>query len=176
MTQIEAAEVETPADESEEKSMKQFFVMWGGSEKKVNTAMGALVIEGIAVFLIGMSPSNAVQFATALMLVIGLMMPIFNGSMIAILQSTVPKDKQGRILSLISSGASAMTPIGLGIAGPVSDFIGVTSWFVIAGFVTASLSVAAFFIPAVMNLEERMKQEPGEKEKEENTKAVEEEV
>jgi DHA3 family macrolide efflux protein-like MFS transporter len=176
MTQIEAAEVETPADESEEKSMKQFFVMWGGSEKKVNTAMGALVIEGIAVFLIGMSPSNAVLFATALMLVIGLMMPIFNGSMIAILQSTVPKDKQGRILSLISSGASAMTPIGLGIAGPVSDLIGVTSWFVIAGFVTASLSVAAFFIPAVMNLEERMKQEPGEKEKEENTKAVEEEV
>jgi DHA3 family macrolide efflux protein-like MFS transporter len=44
---------------------------------------------------------------------------------------------QGRVGSLMGSMATAMSPIGLAIAGPVADAIGVRSWFAIAGAVLA---------------------------------------
>jgi DHA3 family macrolide efflux protein-like MFS transporter len=47
-----------------------------------------------------------------------------------------------------------MTPLGLLIAGPVSDLIGIRSWYWIAGIVTLIMGIAGFFIPAIMNLEE----------------------
>jgi hypothetical protein len=47
-----------------------------------------------------------------------------------------------------------MTPIGLAFAGPVSDRLGLLFWFRIGGVVLALMGAAAFFIPAVMNLEE----------------------
>jgi DHA3 family macrolide efflux protein-like MFS transporter len=60
---------------------------------------------------------------------------------------------QGRVFTLISSFATAMTPIGLLFAGPIADRLGVQTWYVIGGVITASLGALAFFIPAIMNIE-----------------------
>ncbi|MFO7836588.1 MAG: MFS transporter [Candidatus Thorarchaeota archaeon] len=131
--------------------------IWGGAESRSKTAMGALVVQGIALFLIGLVPGNSVELAVGLLLLAGLMSPIFNGSVIAVMQATIPPEMQGRVFSLIGSGVSAATPIGLVVAGPVADTFGVPIWFVVSGFVTATLSIVSFFVPALMQLEERAK-------------------
>jgi DHA3 family macrolide efflux protein-like MFS transporter len=87
------------------------------------------------------------------MFVVGVFNPIVNGSIIAVLQSTIPPEMQGRVFSLVISGISAMTPVGLTIAGPLADAFGVPIWFVISGLVTTSVAITAFFVPAVMNIE-----------------------
>ncbi|TFG13716.1 MFS transporter [Candidatus Thorarchaeota archaeon] len=132
--------------------------IWGGTENRVKTGMGALAIQGAALFFVGTLPSDFVEIAFLLLLVAGFMNPIFNGSVIAIMQATIPPEMQGRVFSLIISGATAMTPIGLAFAGPVADAFGVPIWFIISGLVTASLSVSAFFVPSVMNLEKIAKE------------------
>lgn len=129
--------------------------MWGGSQNRTRTAMSALVIQGIALFLIGMVPGGLYELAVILLLIAGLTSPIFNGSVIAVMQATIPPKMQGRVFSLILSGASAMSPIGLAVAGPVADTFGVPIWFVVSGLVTAILSTASFFVPAIMHLERR---------------------
>jgi MFS family permease len=47
-----------------------------------------------------------------------------------------------------------MSPIGMAIAGPVADALGVRFWFVMAGVVCVMMGVVAFFIPALMHLED----------------------
>jgi DHA3 family macrolide efflux protein-like MFS transporter len=77
-----------------------------------------------------------------------------NGPLGALLQSIVRPDMQGRVMSLANSASTAMTPIGLLIAGPVSDLVGIRSWYWIAGLISLLMGLAGFFIPAVMNVED----------------------
>jgi DHA3 family macrolide efflux protein-like MFS transporter len=127
--------------------------IWGGFKQRIKTAMSALIIVGSGMLLIGLTPPDAVNFATLMMFVVGVFNPIVNGSIIAVLQSTIPPDMQGRVFSLVISGISAMAPVGLTIAGPLADAFGVPIWFVISGLVTTSVAITAFFVPAVMNIE-----------------------
>jgi hypothetical protein len=41
------------------------------------------------------------------------------------------------------------------IAGPISDRIGIQSWFFLGGTLCILMGAAGFFIPAVMNIESR---------------------
>jgi DHA3 family macrolide efflux protein-like MFS transporter len=61
---------------------------------------------------------------------------------------------QGRVFTLIGSAATAVSPIGLIVAGPVADWLGVQSWYVFGGVVTLLLAVAGLFSPAVMGIED----------------------
>jgi DHA3 family macrolide efflux protein-like MFS transporter len=57
----------------------------------------------------------------------------------------------------MGSLSSAMAPLGLLIAGPVADAIGVQSWYVIAGVVSILMAVLGISLPAVMNIEDNHK-------------------
>ena len=71
------------------------------------------------------------------------------------IQSVVAPDMQGRVITLIGSAATAMSPLGLVIAGPVSDWLGVQAWFILGGIVTLLLGIGAIFVPAIMHIEEQ---------------------
>jgi DHA3 family macrolide efflux protein-like MFS transporter len=47
-----------------------------------------------------------------------------------------------------------MAPLGLAFAGPLSDALGVRTWFLIGGLVTGLLGLAGFFMPSVLTLED----------------------
>jgi DHA3 family macrolide efflux protein-like MFS transporter len=46
-----------------------------------------------------------------------------------------------------------MTPLSLAIAGPVSDLIGIRTWYWVAGLICLLLGIGAFFTPLIMNVE-----------------------
>jgi len=46
-----------------------------------------------------------------------------------------------------------MMPIGLLIAGPLSDLIGIRFWFIFGGSVCVLMAIAATFSSAIMNIE-----------------------
>jgi MFS transporter, DHA3 family, macrolide efflux protein len=51
------------------------------------------------------------------------------------------------VFTLMISTASAMTPLGLLIAGPLADLFGVQMWFIIGGVVTALDGGSGLFHP-----------------------------
>jgi DHA3 family macrolide efflux protein-like MFS transporter len=82
------------------------------------------------------------------------MIAFVNGPVRAILQTAVSPQMQGRVMSLIGSLATAMTPLGLMLAGPLADRFGVRPWFIVAGAATIVVGLSGFFIPALLNVED----------------------
>jgi DHA3 family macrolide efflux protein-like MFS transporter len=127
--------------------------VWGGFKRRIVTSMLGIVGLGIGVLMTGIAPANMFWLALAGMAVAGFMNPITNGPLHAVIQATVKPEMQGRVMSLISSAATAMTPLSLAVAGPVSDAIGIRTWYLVGGVFCLLMGTAGFFIPAVMNIE-----------------------
>lgn len=128
--------------------------VWGGFKRKVVTSFIGITGIGVGVMLVALAPSNGFLLALGAMVIIGIMNSMANGPLGALTQTIIRKDMQGRVNGLVSSVATAMAPLGLMIAGPISDLIGIRSWYWIAGLVTLIMGVAGFFMPAVMNVED----------------------
>jgi MFS transporter, DHA3 family, macrolide efflux protein len=128
--------------------------MWGGFKKRIVTSMTGIIGLGLGIVLTGLAPANMFWLALIGMAIGGFMSPITNGPLHALLQSTVKPEMQGRVMSLISSAAIAMTPLSLAVAGPVSDLIGIRTWYIFGGIACLVMGVVAFFIPTIMNIEQ----------------------
>ncbi|MBC8509141.1 MAG: MFS transporter [Anaerolineales bacterium] len=128
--------------------------IWGGFKKRIFTGMMGLMGIGIGIAMIGMAPSSALYIVMIGNLVMGLMMPLANGSLGGILQATVEPGMQGRVFTLGGSLATAMMPIGLALAGPLSDRFGIQIWFVIGGIVTLLMGIFGIAHPAVRRIEQ----------------------
>jgi len=55
---------------------------------------------------------------------------------------------------VIGSISQAMAPLGMAVAGPVADALGVPFWYVTGGLVCVLMGLGAFFVPAIMHLED----------------------
>jgi DHA3 family macrolide efflux protein-like MFS transporter len=89
------------------------------------------------------------------MALVGLMNPICTRSLFAIVQSTVPHEMQGRIMSLLISLSSLAAPLGLAAAGPIADRYGIGIWFLVAGIVMMAVAALSAIAPAVRDVEAR---------------------
>jgi DHA3 family macrolide efflux protein-like MFS transporter len=120
----------------------------------MKTAMFALGISGVSLLIFGFTPGSALLLGVGVIFVFGTMNSIANASFFALLQSTVPVEIQGRVFTLMMSLVMSMTPVGLALAWPVADLMGVRIWYVLAGVVMVLMSVGAFFVPTLMRIEE----------------------
>jgi DHA3 family macrolide efflux protein-like MFS transporter len=73
---------------------------------------------------------------------------------LAVVQSYVPADKQGRIFTMVMSLTALMTPLGLAIGGPVADVFGVRPLFVVSGAGCILMAVVWLLTPAALFLED----------------------
>jgi DHA3 family macrolide efflux protein-like MFS transporter len=129
--------------------------VWGGFRSRIVTALIGLVGLGLGLGLVGLAPADAFWFAVVASVLAGVMNPIVNGSFGAVLQSSIAPEMQGRVFALTLSGSSAMAPLGLIIAGPVAEVIGVRPWYWAGGLVCVLMALACFLIPSVMAFEAR---------------------
>ena len=133
---------------------------WGGFKRRIITALVALVLNGIGFALVGLAPANGFPLAVGAMFFAWFMNPIVNGSMFAVLQAVVPAEMQGRVFTVLMSGSGAMVPLGLAIAGPLADGLGVRAWFLAAGVAMVAIGIGALFVPAVMRIEDKAAETP----------------
>jgi DHA3 family macrolide efflux protein-like MFS transporter len=129
--------------------------VWGGFKRRVVTAMLALVLQGAGITILGFAPPTGLRLAIGALFFSGFMNPIVNGSFFAALQAVVPPQMHGRVFTLVISACAAMSPLGMAIAGPVSDAVSIQAWFIIGGVAAVLMGAAMFFVPAVMQIEEK---------------------
>ena len=87
---------------------------------------------------------------------VGLLLPFRDGPLMAILQANVAPEMQGRVMSTMSSLLWVTSPIGLGVAGPVSDALGLQVWYLVAGALSMLASLTVFVLPALRDIEENV--------------------
>jgi len=127
---------------------------WGGFRTKTYTMTLGGVGFGLAFLVWGLLPGELFWAAVASGAMMGLTIPLVDGPLMAILQSTVAPEMQGRVFTLFGSLIALASPIGLSLAGPVSDGLGLQVWYLVAGVMAVGISAAFIFIPAVRNMEQ----------------------
>jgi DHA3 family macrolide efflux protein-like MFS transporter len=127
---------------------------WGGFKKRIITSLMGIIGIGVGILVFGLLPTNLYYVSLVSALLLGSMQVMANGPLSAIFQSAVDSDMQGRVLTLVGAGATAMSPLSLLVAGPVSDWLGIRTWYLLGGSACIIMAVIAIFIPVVMNIEE----------------------
>lgn len=128
--------------------------VWGGFRRRILTTMMGGIILGGGLVVLGLAPGDLFWMALAGIFVVGLMIPLVDGPIMAILQGTVEPAMQGRVFTIMGSLIWLTSPFSLALAGPVSDRLGLQVWFVAAGALCAVIGVSGFFVPAIANIEE----------------------
>ena len=130
---------------------------WGGFKQRIRTSMLGLIGLGLGMLVLGFIPADMFWMAILSAFFAASMLPFVNGPIHAIVQAVIEPDMQGRVFTLMGSLSAAMAPLGLIIAGPVADAIGVQSWYLIGGGSAIIMAVLGFSLPAVMNIEDNHK-------------------
>jgi DHA3 family macrolide efflux protein-like MFS transporter len=134
--------------------------VWGGFKRRIVTSLIGIIGIGFGIILVGFIPADMFNLLLAANFLVGFMQVFANGPLMAILQSTVIPEMQGRVISLLVAGATAMMPLSLLIAGPVSDAFGIRIWYIFGGTICILTTVTAFFIPTIMNIENNHETSP----------------
>lgn len=125
--------------------------VWGGFKRRILTVQTGFMMLGIASLIIG--GTGVLGLAMMGMFLIGVAATLINGAVQAIMQAVVEPGIQGRVFSLTTSAAAAVSPLGLLIAGPAADIVGVQGWYVLGGAACILFGIVGLFIPVLMNVE-----------------------
>jgi DHA3 family macrolide efflux protein-like MFS transporter len=111
--------------------------------------------------LTGWSPGNMFWLAVVWWSISGLMYSMGNAPMMALLQSVIPNELQGRVFSLLNVLTGLAGPIGLAFTGPLAERLGVQITFVLCGVLSTLICLAAITSRDLRNLEEDAKSSTG---------------
>jgi DHA3 family macrolide efflux protein-like MFS transporter len=127
---------------------------WGGFKKNIITTLLGILGLSFGTALIAFTPSNKFFLAVQGMAITGLMQPMANGPLFAIMQAHVDPQIQGRVFSMLESMVSAMMPVSMLIAAPVAEWIGIRGWLMFGAAGCLVIGLGGFLIPSLMNIEE----------------------
>jgi DHA3 family macrolide efflux protein-like MFS transporter len=118
--------------------------------KGFKNRMAAIMLSIYVVFagyaLVALTPTGLFWFMAIGSIVMTICLPIANVSTQTIMQTVVPLKMQGRVGSVIGAIASAATPVGMIIAGPLAALAGTSVLFLgCAALGVALLTVSWFF-------------------------------
>ncbi len=132
---------------------------WGGFHRRIVTMLLGIIGTGIGVVLVGLTPASFFALAPIGLFFGAAMNALCNGSAFAVLQGVVTPEMQGRVFTVVSSLCGAMTPLSMAIAGPLADAVGVRTLYIVGGAAQVVLGAGAFFVPAIMHIEDNRRSE-----------------
>jgi DHA3 family macrolide efflux protein-like MFS transporter len=127
---------------------------WGGFKRKIITALMGFIGMSLGFLVVGLAPSTAFWLVWGGLLFAGFMNPITNAPFFAILQDVVAPDMQGRVFTVTMSLTAAAMPLGMAVAGPIVDWLGVQIWFILSGVIGLLVGLSFPLLPGVMHLED----------------------
>jgi MFS transporter, DHA3 family, macrolide efflux protein len=119
------------------------YVLWG-------MAIGCFSVAGA-----GLPSSDMFWLAVASWSIGSATWVMGNAPFTAILQSSVPNHLQGRVMSLLTTLMGLGAPVGLAVATPLGEMIGVRWLFVVLGLVGGIVMMLGFLSPAIRGLDDR---------------------
>lgn len=105
----------------------------GGLKRQFLMIALANMMLGVSAFVAGSLPSSAFWLFCGCVVVMGMSGMGFNIPFTAYIQRSIDPVHLGKVIALITSVMSMAAPIGMLIAGPTVELIGVTNWMMGAG-------------------------------------------
>lgn len=118
----------------------------GGMKKQFLMISLSITTLGAAAALSGLVPPTMFWVFCVLVFVIGACAMCFNIPFNAYVQKSIPEENLGKVMSLMTSALSFAAPIGMFIAGPVAEMIGVSNWMLGAGILIIITGALAYLL------------------------------
>lgn len=132
---------------------------WGGFKRHIITCFAGVILQSIVRVAFGFVTEEFYISGVAIWFITGIGGATAWAPIHAIIQSTVPRDMQGRAYSVLNAMMGIMMTLSLAITGPVVNAIGVRLIYIIGGAGIFTLTIAAFFSRDLMNIEDRRTEE-----------------
>lgn len=129
--------------------------VWGGFKRRIITSLLGVIGVGAGILLVGLAPANLYVLALVGLAITGVMLSLANGPLFAIFQTSIAPEMQGRMFTLITSLAGLMSPLGMAISAPIGEYLGVRSWYILAGGLTVLMGMVGLMIPTILKIEEQ---------------------
>ena len=104
-------------------------------KRKIFTYFGGLIVITGMLSGYAFAPIGSFYLLAIGNFVIGFLLPIGNTIYMTIIQTTVPNDKMGRVISIDHSMSSLIAPFGALISGPLADAIGARTVFLLSSII-----------------------------------------
>jgi len=130
--------------------------VWGGFKSKSKTAFSAITVAGLGLLGFSQTPGGLLWLGICFVFIFGFMNSIGNSSFMTVLQTMIPHEMQGRVFTLVMATSIAVAPLGLTIAGPVAERLGVRSWFLVSGCVIVAGALFGLFSPGIKSFEQAL--------------------
>jgi len=124
----------------------------GGFKKQFFMISFSTGLLGICALLGGLLPSNLFWVFCIIVFVMGTTGMGFNIPFTAYIQRSVPPENLGKVISLVTSVMSFAAPVGMFIAGPISQVIGVNNWMIGAGIMMCFVGILSYFLTKEFDL------------------------
>lgn len=95
--------------------------IWGGPRKKIHGVLGSMVVGGLCIIVAGLRPS--ILWFTVAGFIFFLCHAVSGATGIAIWQTKVPADLQGRVFSVLRMFGWSTLPLAYLLAGPLADHL-----------------------------------------------------
>lgn len=106
---------------------------WGGMKRRFRMIFLAILLLGAASAISGALPSALFWAFVICCFFMGFSGSFINIPLMAYTQETIAPEVMGKVFSLIMMVMTLAMPVGLAIAGPVSEAVGIDKWFLWSG-------------------------------------------
>lgn len=115
-------------------------------KNKINTALIGMLGIGFVMNIGGMMPPVMWGWWVFLIMcgLMGAFANVYGIPFVAYMQEAVPQEKMGRVFSVLGMESSVTMPLGLLLASPIADRVGVHVWFMISGLAVVCITLVGF--------------------------------
>ena len=110
-----------------------FMLVWGGGKRLVTVLVVAGAAIGAGCIAAGLLPQSGFFAFVGIIALIFAATAVFNAPILPLMQKRIPQESFGRAMGIFGSLTALASPVGLFVAGPAADMLGVNCWFVVCG-------------------------------------------
>ena len=122
-------------------------------KRKVPWVLGGMSLSCFLIAATAWLPPELFLVCGALWLVGASAFRLANASLVAVLQTVIAQDFQGRAISVLTTMNAVAAPVGLAIANPLGEFLGVSWLFFVFGLSGGFVMISGFLSGSVRRLD-----------------------
>ena len=130
------------------------FVAAFAPQRRMRWFLWGFALSGLTMALTALAPADQFGLGAAFWLLSGLTFAVGNAPFMAMLQSAVPNQLQGRVLSLLNTLIGLAGPVGLALAAPLGEALGSRWLFVLLGACGGLVMLLGFVSRALRRMEQ----------------------
>lgn len=122
-------------------------------KNKVKVLITGLIVTNIGYLFYALAPNASFIIISLGAIAIGFVNPIINSLAMTVFQTITPKDKIGRVMSIILTLSMVISPLGAILSGPLSLIFGLSGLYFICAILGILLAVGSYFFTGLKQVD-----------------------